>query len=148
MYTEQSFQGDLILTGTAEDLTASPAVYDEWVAGLGGYTIHRLGFVVTTTVACDTAAPVVEFNRRVTAGSASGEVQIDTLTIPDGTAAGSVVYAELSSPVTINPGEGLAAEHITQGTDSGTAAGAGYYVFLGHYDPVNPAANSDMIESA
>lgn len=111
---------------TAENIAASAAVY-------GGYLVTKpcqltkFMFYVTLAVDADNVAPVVEVNQRPTYNSSSGEVLIDQITIPDGTAAGKVLYARPSNPPVLNIGDELSFEHVTQATDSGTAAGTGFY---------------------
>lgn len=131
---------------TAENLAAAGAVY-------GGYLVtsqvkvKRLAFYVSTAIVAGTTAPVVEFNRRPTYNSSSGEVLLGQLTIPTGTAAGKVVFKDID-PVVLNPGEELSYEHVTQAADSGTAAGAGFYAVELILDPEVDANQSNMIESA
>lgn len=130
-----------------EAVDASPAVHGEFVC-VRACEIKRVGFNVAIAVAADTTAPVVEFNRRPTQGSSSGEVLIDQITIPDATAAGTCMYVDLTSPVAFAPGETLAVEHVTQAADAGTAAGDGYYFALCIDDPEIPANQDNMTESA
>ncbi len=131
---------------TAEVLSAAAAVY-------GGYLvtkqckIKRIKFYVTLLVAASTTAPVVEFNRRPTYNSSSGEIALGTLTIPNGAAVGSVYYKDID-PVVLFPGDELSFEHITQAVDASAAAGAGFYAFEIEEDPEVPANQSKMIASA
>ena len=131
---------------TAENLAAAVAVY-------GGYyvtkpcAISEFKFIVTTAIVAGTTAPVIEVNRRPTPGSASGEVQIDTITIPNGTAAGKVMSVRFA-PVQLNTGDSLAFEHVTQAADSGTAAGAGFYDVVLEADYESDDNQSDQITSA
>jgi hypothetical protein len=129
---------------TSDSLTAT-GVHGEDHSNIR-YKVRQIGFVVTTAVVGPTTAPVVEFNRRPTAGSAAGEVVVGTLTIPDGTAAGKVLYKNVT-PVLISQGEGLAAEVITAAT-GGTPAGVGFYFYVADADPETAANESDMIASA
>lgn len=150
MYVNESFQGAFIRKSnaldTAEVLSAAGAVY-------GGYLvtrqckIKRLMFYVTVLVAADTTAPVVEFNRRPTYNSSSGEILLGNLTIPEGTAAGKVVYKDIE-PVILYPGDELSFEHTVQAVDSSSAAGAGFYAFEIEDCPEQAANQSDMVESA
>lgn len=151
MYTNGAYFGDGALirksnaVDTAEVLTAAAAVY-------GGYLvtkqckITRIAFYVTVTVAANTQTPVVEFNRRPTYNSASGEVLMGTLTIPTGTAAGKVVYKDIN-PINLYPGDEFSFEHITQATDSGSAAGAGFYGFDLEEDPEYAGNQTNMVKS-
>lgn len=129
---------------TPEDLSAAAAVY-------GGYLIAkqckitRIAFYVTTAVVATTTAPVVEFNRRPTYNSASGEIALGTLTIPTGTAAGKILYKDID-PVTLFPGDELSFEHTVQAV--GSAAGAGFYAFDIYEDPEVVGNQADMIASA
>ena len=131
MYTNKPAPGQIVPKGTgvlgAETLSAAAAVHGGYLVGKR-CQIKAIMFIVTTTVAADTTAPVVELNRRPTPGSATGEVQIGQLTIPDGTAAGKVLYKEVD-PVTLEVGDELSLEHVTQAADGSSAAGAGYYAF-------------------
>jgi len=131
---------------TAENLAASAAVYDGMLC-TRACRISRLMFIVTTLVAADTTAPKVEFNRRPTPGSATGEAKIGDLTIPDETAVGEVVYKDIE-PVEFAPGEELSFEHVTQAADASSAAGAGYYAFEVEDSPEEAANQTDMVASA
>lgn len=129
MYT--NFIGDYLIPKsnahlTAEDLTASAGVYGGFIC-VKRCRVTRVKFVVTTVIAASTQTPVVEFNRRPTIGSSSGEVLIDNITIPTGTAAGTVMYATPSTQVTLEVGDELSYEHTVQATDGSSATGAGYY---------------------
>lgn len=130
---------------TAENVAAAAAVY-------GGYyvtkpcQVTKFMFFVTTAVDADTTAPVVEVNQRPTPGSATGEVQIASITIPDGTAAGKMMYAYPATPIILNVGDELSFEHVTQAADTGTAAGAGFYDV--ELVPMTSGTQSDAVESA
>lgn len=130
---------------TAENLAATAAVY-------GGYLVAkpcqltRFMFYVTTLVEADTTAPVVEVNQRPTYNSATGEVQLASITIPEATAVGKVMFARPSSPVVLNIGDELSFEHVTQAADSGTAAGAGFYDV--ELIPMGVGTQSDEVQSA
>lgn len=129
MYTKKSASMALMRRSnafdTAENLAAAAAVH-------GGYIVMRpikvtaFYFAVTTLVEADNIAPVVEVNRRPTIASSSGEEQIASLTIPEAAAVGKV-YRKDCEPVLCYPGDEISFELVTQATDSGTAAGAGFY---------------------
>jgi len=108
--------------------------------------VKRLMFVLETAVVGTSTAPAVEFNRRPTIASASGEVLLGTLTIPDGTALGSVIYKDID-PVVFEVGDELSLEHSVQAV-GGTVAGDGYYAALCIDDPEVAANESNMIASA
>lgn len=109
--------------------------------------VRRISIFITTAVTAGLIVPTVTVYRRPTTASTSGQVLLGTLTIPNGTAAGSVVYKELES-VRINAGEDLAFKVNVQATDGGTAAGAGFIGAIIEQDPEVPANQSKMIASA
>jgi hypothetical protein len=108
--------------------------------------VKRLLFVLETAVVGTSTAPVVEFNRRPTIASSSGEVALGTLTIPNGTALGKVVFKDID-PVTFKPGEELSFELLTQAV-GGTVAGDGYYAVECDDFPEEDPNLSNMLESA
>lgn len=130
---------------TAENIAASAAVY-------GGYLVTKpcqiteFLFYVTLAVDADNVAPVVEVNKRPTYNSASGESLIAQITIPDGTAAGKVMRKICDPPVQLDVGDELSFEHVTQATDSGTAAGTGFYDVV--LEPMGTGVQSDLVASA
>jgi len=130
MYTNKYLQA-IVPEGTtvlgAETISAAAAVHGQYLVTRPG-AISQIGFFVTTLVASDTLDGVVEFNRRPTPGSGTGEVQLGTLTIPDGTAVGKLIVKDIT-PVKLVPGDALSLELLTQCTDASSAAGAGYYFF-------------------
>lgn len=131
---------------TAENLAATAAVY-------GGYLVTKpcsisgFRFYVTLAVDADVTAPVVEVNRRPTYNSSSGEVLLDQITIPDGTAAGKVLVTRFA-PVQLNVGDELSFEHLTVANDTGTAAGTGFYDAEIIIDEESDGNQSDLIVSA
>ena len=131
---------------TAEAITASAAVYDQLVC-TRACRVSRLMFVITTLVASDATLGVVEFNRRITIGSATNEVLLGNLSIPDASAVGTVVYKDID-PVEFAPGEAIAFEHTVAATDGSSAAGAGYYAFEIEDSPEEPLNQTRMVASA
>lgn len=131
---------------TAENLAATAAVH-------GGYlitkpcSISEFQFYVTTTLVAGVTAPQVKITKRPTYNSASSEVVIATMTIPNGTAAGKVVGKRFS-PVQLDVGDELNFEHITVANDTGTAAGAGFYNVTLDVDDENDTVETDYITSA
>lgn len=109
--------------------------------------VTRIMALVTTLVANDTIAAVITVYRRPTLGSAVGQVAIGTLTIPDGSAVSKVIYKDLDGTV-VYPGEEIAFNVSTAGTDSGVAAGAFVGSFEADYDPEYAANQSNMVASA
>lgn len=108
--------------------------------------VRRITFGVTTQVTAGTTAPTVTVYRRPTAGSSSGQVLLGTLTIANGTVAGSIVYKELES-VRVKAGEGLAFRVNVQAVDGGTAAGVGFAGAIVEQDPEYPGNQSLMVAS-
>jgi hypothetical protein len=109
--------------------------------------IKRIGVVVTTTAASNTAAAKETFYRRPTLGSNTNRVSLGDITIPDLTVAGKVVYKDIT-PVKFSPGEELQFTHTTAATDSSSAAGAGSYFFELEDIPEQSANLTNMLASA
>ena len=130
----------------AETLTAAVAVHGEMIC-VRNCRVKRIMFYVETTIAANTAAPVVTFRKRPTPGSSSGQSTIGTLTIPDLTAAGKVLYKDVT-PVLLEVGDSICFDHTTQATDGTSAAGGGYYAFEADDDPEDPRNCADMVASA
>jgi len=85
--------------------------------------VRRLWAVVTATVV--TAACVVTFTYRPTPGSATGQVTLGTLTIPNSTAPGKLLYKNLSgTPTKIVPGGELVVS-FSGGSGAGGIAAVG-----------------------
>lgn len=128
-----------------EAIDASPAVHGGMMC-FRRCKVKRLMFLEETLVVATSTAPVVEFNRRPTVGSSSGEVLLGTLTIPDATAIGTVIYKDIE-PVVFNPGEELSFEHVTQAA-GGSIAGDGYYAVECEDYPEQPGNETKMTASA
>ena len=144
-YPNESQMGAIIPKSTAvftaEDLSAANAVYGGMLV-LKQCRIKRIMFYVTTALNTVTAA-TVKFSRRPTYNSATGEVSLGTLSLPNGTAAGSVVYKDIT-PVTLFPGDELSFEQTGQ---AGTA-GAGFYGFEIEDDPEYASNQTKMVASS
>lgn len=105
-------------------------------------------FIVRSIAACvvvapGTTPPVLNFKRRPTPASATGEVSIGTLTIPTTAAVGSVYY-KTGFSTKIFPGEELVVDVTTASVTTGTV------VPSAHVEPSweAPANNVEMILSA
>lgn len=107
---------------------------------LGPATVLRITALVT--LAPTATAAVVALDRRVTAGSDTGRVELGRITIPVGTAAGKVVYKDIE-PVDVDMGDQLVLELVTAST-------AGSAVFSYNYIPraETPANQADAVLSA
>lgn len=150
MYPNESFSGCVIPDGTAtvaaEVLTAATAVHGSYVI-TKQCKIKSIAFYVNVAVLAGTTAPQVRLIRRPTYGSATGQVVLGTLIIPNGAAVGSVIY-KLINPVSLFPGDALTLEHTVQAADPGTPTGQGFYAFELVDDPEVVANQSKMIASA
>lgn len=148
-YTESVGFGHVMPAGSgvlaADDLSAAAATHGEY-AVMEACRVNRIYFAVSTAVAADATAPVVTFAKRVTLGSDTGAVTIGTLTIPDGTAAGSVLFKEVD--VALAAGDSIRVGNTTQAVDGAAAAGAGYYGFRLEDKPEDDANQSDLSASA
>jgi hypothetical protein len=131
---------------TAEDLSASNAVYGQWLVG-ASCTIKRIKFYVTTAIVAGTTAPQVSFKKYSAYNVSSGAVTLGTLIIPTATAVGKIVYKDIT-PYDLAPGQALVAEQVVQAADSGTAAGAGFYMFDYDSDPEYVVDETKMVKSA
>ena len=102
-------------------------------------------FTLTSEVAGGTSvAPRVIFTKRPTPLSATSEVIIGTVIVPDATAVGKTVY-KLIDPVNFAVGDSIELSHVI---GTGTPTGQGVYSFVCHDDPEVNLNNSDMIASA
>lgn len=128
---------------TAEDLSAVAADYSVLFVTMWPITITHVGFLVTTTIAADTTAPVISLDRRPTFGSDSGRVELTTMTLADTTAANKMVIKEVGAD--LNVGEQLVFEHKTQAVDGSSAAGAGHYFILYETKPVLDTSDTNYV---
>lgn len=149
-YTQESLAGTLLRLSnahdTAQSLVAAPGVYGAYLV-TRSMKVKRIMFYVTTQSLTATVAPVVEFKRRPTYNSATGELSIGTLTIPSGSTVGQVIYKDVT-PYSLFAGDVFSLQLKTQGTDPGAAAGAGFFGFELEDDPETPANQSKMVASA
>lgn len=97
--------------------------------------VHRFEFVVQTAVVATSTAPVVSLDYTNTVDSVARAEKI-TLTIPNTTAAGITIEADLT-PFFVADTDILHFERKTQGA-GGTTAGDGYYIM---YYEIIPDSN-------
>lgn len=149
MYTNEQFVGAIYPTSTnwytAENVAASAAAYGEMGVSKN-CMITRIYFTVTTAIVATSTAPEVAIKKYVKIGDSSGAVTVGTITIPNGTAAGTVMYKDVT-PVEFAPGNSIVAEHTVQCV-GGSVAGAGWYSFEIQDSPETPANTSAMLASA
>lgn len=125
---------------------------DATAAVHGGYVvakrckIKRLMFVLQTLVVSSVTDAVVEFNRRPTINSGSGEVLLGQLTIPTGTSIGTTIFLDID-PVTLEVGDELSLELAVQGVDASAVAGDGFYMFELEEDAENAKNEDNMVLS-
>lgn len=138
MYSNE--QQDILVA--AADAMLSTAASKFWAPGYSPFHLKAVAVVVTTGVT--TTAAVVTITKRVTAGSNTNEVTVDTITVPVVATAplGTVVYVD-GLDVTVSPGEELEFAGGGEGD-----AGAGHIVIFGNFLPPDPANNTDMVVSA
>jgi len=148
MYTQEQLSMSLVQVGAgAVDDIAALGVHSYSFAIMEQCCVTRLHALVATLVASDTIEGVVEFKKRPQFGSAVGEVSIGTLTIPDGSAVGDVIYKDVS-PVVLAPGNELVFEVTTAATDSGVVDGDLLYGVRADLDPEDANNQSNMVASA
>ncbi len=149
MNRESNFFDFFVPLGTGplgvEDAAATAAVHGEYLC-IRKCKVKRFMFGLTIACIATSTAPIVKAWRRPTLGSASAEVAIATLTIPDTTAIGKVLYKKFA-PVAFKPGEGLCFEH-TQVCVGGSIACSGHYAMECEDSPEEPANESNMVLSA
>lgn len=131
---------------TAENIAAAIAVHGEYYVSKP-CSIQEFQFYVTTAIQANLILPQVIVKQRVTPGSDTGAVTIATITLPTGTAAGKVLVKRFA-PYQLNVGDTLTFQHTVLATDSGTAAGAGFYDVTLHVDEESDLNQGDLIVSA
>ena len=125
------------------DIGAASADHGEYIC-IKPCIVKRVMFSLVGELAGGTSvAPTVIFKKRPTPLSATNESAVGTITIPDATAIGKVVYKEVN--VQFEVGDSMEISH-TVGT--GTPTGMGYASAECMECPEVPANMSDMIESA
>jgi hypothetical protein len=128
---------------TALNLAATAAQYSGY-AVLQPVSVRRLMFFVTTATTFGLIAPKVAVTSRPTYGSTSNAVTIGTMTIATGLTAGNVVVKDISDNVRIPAGNELSLDINVQGTDSGTAQGAGWFGIIWELAPDADANQTKM----
>lgn len=130
MYTEEYLGGAIVPQSsaylTAASLT-STSTYSRYLI-MDSIKLTRLLAYVSTTIAANLTLPVLTIYQRPAFGSTVGEVAIGTLTIPNLTAAGKVLYKNVES-VSLVAGQELVCKVTTAATDSVSAAGAAFVGF-------------------
>lgn len=104
--------------------------------------VRRLLINVTEVVAADQTAPAFKFWKNGTGGTL-----LDTIVIPDETAAGKCMYVDITS-VQLEPGDEILVELDVDATDTGTESGHGWAMVEIDYYPETVGNLSNMVESA
>ncbi len=111
-------------------------------------TLYRVGALIKTLVATDTAEAVITFDKRITTDSDTGRVEPlvsgALLTIPDTTVVGKIVYEDIT-PTELSPGDQVVPEVTTAGTDGASAAGAYLPVLYLRRTDYTAAKETDMV---
>lgn len=144
MYTIKKRAVFNYVAANSQDLSAA-AVHTTFKSVGSQMDVTRLMAIVTTAVV-STGAVVVKFWRRPTFGSTASQVLLGQLSIPAGTAAGKVLYKDIS-PTQVNPGEEISFEVTTAAAGGGAAGGAVYELELSD-SPEAGGNQANMIASA
>lgn len=141
MYSHSRLDNQAMTAATGVIALGTAGIVGRLFPGMSGpVTVH--GFWATVTVAFDTADTILTLKRRPTPGSATGEVTIATMTIPNGAAVGKQYYEIAAAPVKVFPGEEIAIE-----TDGGTTAGVAAVGVVTTPSWEHPSNNANMITS-
>lgn len=125
------------------DIGAASADHGEYVC-FKACKVVRLAFALTGELAGGTTtAPTVVFTKRPTPLSATGETAVGTLTVPEATAVGKVVFKDIDG-VSFNVGDSLEIAH-TIGV--GTPTGQGHAYFECNHKPEDALNVADMVAS-
>lgn len=142
-YSEEYLGGCVLPTSAPSTAQSLASTGDILVYNLGEQIeLNRIMFEVSVAVV-SSAPAVISVYSRPTFGSASGQILIGTLSIPGGTAAGSILYKPVES-LKLTQGTQLAFNVSTAATSSGSGFSM-FKAFLTSEDPKNVSA---MILSA
>lgn len=147
-YPQQDISHSIFRSSNAHDTACVLTT----AADYGGYGISkrivmkRIKIMISTLTATSTLNPVVTVYRRVTYASQTNAVAIGTLTIPTGSAVGTVIYKDVGQ-FQLQPGDQLWFKVTTAGTDASSAAGAGFFAFDFDLEPEEASNETKMIAS-
>lgn len=139
LYKGQFFHPKAAVTKTSTMDLSSVAIADVSHICVDGCEVSRIQVLVV--VAPTVTAPVVTFRKRPTVASSVGQSSLGTITIPVGTAIGTVVYKNIS-PVQFQPGDELLPDVTT-----GCTVGSGIASFVAHERNDSPANQSHLLAS-
>jgi hypothetical protein len=122
------------------DIGAASGDHGEYIC-IKRCQLKRVQFTVAgEIVAGTTTAPTVVFTKRPTPLSATGEAVVSTLTIPDTTAVGATIYADVDVNMVV--GDSL---EVAWTVGTGDPTGMGFASFHYDDDPENEAANNTEV---
>jgi hypothetical protein len=140
----------MLATGISDVLGAD---MDQTPADLGSFIVPfkceviEAGGVVTETCAGASTTPVVDFDKRPTAGSDSSRGTADIAHLVLGTtAAGKVVYDKVAIGTVLYPGDEVVVQLATQATGTGAAGHIRPYLLV-KYNPETNANLADKVET-
>lgn len=128
----------------AIDLSASAGTHGEFLC-VRPCLIRRIGVVLSVAIVATSTAPTVVCRKRPTPGSSSGDSALATLTLPDTTAIGKVVYKDIT-PVALDMGDSI---NITwTQAVGGSVAGKASIFFICEDSPEYVGNSGDAVASA
>jgi hypothetical protein len=101
--------------------------------------VHRVEFVASLLFAADSASAVVSLDHTDVVGSVA-RAEKATVTLAEAVAVGSTNEPSSFTPFFVQDTDILHFEHKTQATDSGTAAGKGFFILYYESIPDNEVA--------
>lgn len=104
---------------------ASTGIKATFTAGLIDYKLRKVAVVITTQMTV--TPPVLTIRHRPTAGSATGQTTVDTITVPTASVAGKIIYVA-GLDTLVSPGQQIV-------FDVTTAATAGDADIVAEFDP-------------
>lgn len=120
--------GGMVSAPAAGSLTAAANIHK--FMALAKVQVKRYAFVVTTAVV-STGNVVLAIYKRKSPGQAAGQVQVGTISIPNGAAVGDVYYEDFSDAgnlvASLQPGESIECD-VSTAAAGGGAAGQGIFV--------------------
>ena len=125
------------------DLTSAAVQSFSWVLGMDARVFRIQAKVTTATVS--NVSIVLNFRRRPTFGSATGQSSLGTLTIPTAIAVNKVYYKEIT-PVNCVAGDQIVVE-VTTAAGGGGAAGKALCDLLIDTDPEVALNESGFVAS-
>jgi hypothetical protein len=142
MYTFKSLPK--VASASGPGVLTSLADIQDWSVFSSVGVIRIMAKVSTSVVSTD---PVqLQFVRRPTPGSATGELVLGTLFIPGGSLAGKTFYKDLSGDNEVQAGQEVIAR-VFLAADGGGAAGAVIAEFISVEDPEVPLNESNLVAS-